>query len=308
MRKFQIIGAPIDLGSELLGVDIGPNAIRHAGLIPALKSSGFSILDSGNIIINPSLSKPKNRKLKYVNEILSANLKLANTISQSLQKGYNPITLGGDHTVALGSMAALKNYYHKIALIWIDAHPDTNTDKTTLTGNIHGMPLAALLGEGHLRLTHFFDKRPKIDPEHLVIIGAKDIDEGEMKVIKKLKLSMFTIDDIEEQGIHQIVKKSFNQILEGVKHLHISIDLDAVDVKDAPGVGMQNYGGLTYREISYLARKIGELNISKSIDLVELNPTRDLENKTAKLAVELILSFLGKRYTNYELYLERNKF
>ena len=308
MRKIQIIGAPIDLGSESLGVDIGPNAIRHAGLIPALSSFGYEVLDSGNINVNPPLTKPKNKKLKYLEDILSANKKLALTIYKGLKKGYNPLTLGGDHTVALGSVSAIKKYYQEIALIWIDAHPDTNTDKTTLTGNIHGMPLAALLGEGHQKLTHLLNIHPKIDPQKVVVIGAKDMDEDEIEIINKYQLLMFTIDDIEELGIHQVTKKALTKILKGVSHLHISMDLDAIDIKDAPGVGMQNYGGLTYREISYLARKIGEINISKSIDLVELNPTRDLENKTAKLAVELILSFLGKRYTNYELYLERNKF
>lgn len=308
MRKIQIIGAPIDLGSESLGVDIGPNAIRHAGLISALKAFGYDVLDSGNINTNPPLTKPRNQKLKYLKEILSANEKLANIIYQGLKKDYLPITLGGDHTVALGSVSAIKKYYKEIALIWIDAHPDTNTEKTTLTGNIHGMPLAVLLGEGNCKLTHFLNIYPKLNPANVVIIGAKDIDEGEMEIIRKYKLLMFTVDDIEEQGIHQVVQKTLKKILKKVKHLHISIDLDAIDIKDAPGVGMQNYGGLTYREISYLARKIGEINISKSIDVVELNPTRDLENKTAKLAVELILSFLGKRYTNYELYLERNRF
>lgn len=308
MNKIQIIGAPIDLGSELLGVDIGPNAIRHAGLIPALKAFGYNVLDNGNININPPLRKTKNQKLKFLREILNTNSKLANLVYQGLKKDYLPITLGGDHTIALGSVSAIKKYYQDIALIWIDAHPDTNTDKTTLTGNIHGMPLAALLGEGHQKLTNFLNIYPKLNPKNVAIIGAKDIDDGEMKVIRRYKLLMFTIDDIEEQGIHQIVQKTLKKILKKVKHLHISMDLDAIDIKDAPGVGMQNYGGLTYREISYLARKIGAINISKSIDVVELNPTRDLENKTAKLAVELILSFLGKRYTNYELYLERNRF
>lgn len=306
MNKLQIIDAPLDFGPENLGVDLGPGAIRHTHLVTILKKLKFTILDKGSIKVD----KPKqvgNPKLKYLAENLTFNKKLSSAILEDLKKKYYPIVLGGDHSITLGSVSAIARVKKNVGLIWIDAHPDCNTDKTTLTGNIHGMPLAALLGEGNKKLVNFFTPKQKIKTENTVIIGVKDIDEAELRIMRKLKVKTYTVDDVEEKGIVTVTNETINTLMPNVSHLHISIDLDAIDSEFAPGVGMPNYGGLTYREISYLTRKIGELKLTKSIDIVELNPTKDIENKTANLAVELIVNLLGKKYTLYETYLERNK-
>lgn len=306
MNKIQIIGAPLDFGSHALGVDLGPSAIRHAHLVKILKNLGFRIVDTGNISISTKEKRNENRNLKYLNSILEFNKELGEKIIKGFKDNFFPVTLGGDHSISIGSISAVSKIKKNIGLIWIDAHPDSNTDKTTLTGNIHGMPLSSLLGKGYPKLVNFLFTGPKVKAENTVIIGAKDIDQAERKILKKLKVLMYTIDDIEEKGISEIVKTALKRISKNISHLHVSLDLDVIDIKDAPGVGMPNYGGLNYREISYITRKIGETSFSKSIDIVELNPTRDIENKTAKLAVELIVNLLGKRYSPYEAYLEEN--
>jgi arginase len=290
----------MDLGADRRGVDMGPSALRIAGLKESLERLGYKIIDSGDIIIQiMERQKITNEKLKYFEEILKTSKILAGKIEKALGKGHFPLCIGGDHSMALGTIAGIasfcKNHRLKLGVIWIDAHSDMNTDATSPSGNIHGMPLAAFLGLGHDKLVNFYNISPKLKPENCALIGVRSVDNPEKDNIRKLDLPVYTMTDIDKMGIHRIIVKILKQFRERVDHIHVSLDLDSVDPTVAPGVGTPVPGGLSYREAHLLMESIAECGCMSSLEITEVNPILDDKNKSAIFAVDLIASSMGQR-------------
>lgn len=299
-KVVNIIGFPMDLGADRRGVDMGPSALRIAGLKENLENLGYKTIDSGDIFIQiMEKQKISNPKLKYLNEILKTSTTLAGKVERVLEKGDFPLCLGGDHSMALGSIAGIAAYCKrkklKLGVIWIDAHSDMNTDETSPSGNIHGMPLAALLGIGHQKLVNFYGFAPKLKPENCALIGIRSVDELERVTIKKLNLPVYTMTDIDKLGIHRIIVKILRQFREKVDYIHVSFDLDSVDPTIAPGVGTPVPGGLSYREAHLLMESIAECGCMSSLEVTEVNPILDDKNKSALFATDLIASSMGQR-------------
>ena len=299
-ENVSIIGFPMDLGADRRGVDMGPSALRIAGLQSKLENLGYKVEDTGDIKIEiMERQKIKNPKLKYLDEIIKTSKKLAEKVERVLDNGYFPLCIGGDHSMALGTITGISSYCRKkklkLGVIWIDAHSDMNTDKTSPSGNIHGMPLAALLGLGCEELVNFFDFSPKILPQNCALIGIRSVDEAEKINIKKLKLPIFTMNDIDKLGIHRIIAKVLKQFREKVDHIHISFDVDSVDPNVAPGVGTPVPGGLSYREAHLLMEVIAECGCMSSLEIAEVNPILDHKNQSAVFTAELVASSMGQR-------------
>jgi arginase len=299
-KTVNIIGFPMDLGADRRGVDMGPSALRIAGLSEQLQSLGYKTIDDGDISIQiRERQRIKNPKLKYLDEILKTSIVLAKKVEKALSQGRFPLCIGGDHSMGIGSIAGISSYCRKnkleLGVIWIDAHADMNTDKTTPSGNIHGMPLAASLGLGHKKLVNFYGFSPKLKPENCVLIGVRSIDEFEKRNIKNLDLSVYTMSDVDKLGIHRIIARVLKQFQEKVDHIHVSFDLDSVDPILAPGVGTPIPGGLSFREAHLLMESIAECGCMSSLEVTEVNPILDEKNKSAKFAAELIASSMGQR-------------
>lgn len=295
-----IIGFPMDLGADRRGVDMGPSALRIAGLQGKLESLGYKVEDTGDIKIEiMEKQKIKNPKLKYLDEIIKTSKKLAERVEKVLDNDNFPLCIGGDHSIALGTISGIatfcKNEKLKLGVIWIDAHSDVNTDETSPSGNIHGMPLAALMGLGYADLVSFQGFSPKLQPENCVIIGVRSVDEAEKMNIKKLKVPIYTMNDVDKLGIHRIITKVLKQFREKVDHIHISFDLDSVDPSVAPGVGTPVAGGLSYREAHLLMEIIAECGCMSSLEVAEINPILDQRNQSAVFTAELIASSMGQR-------------
>ena len=299
-ENVSIIGFPMDLGADRRGVDMGPSALRIAGLQSKLENLGYKVEDTGDIKIEiMERQKIKNPKLKYLDEIIKTSGKLAEKVEKVLDNGYFPLCLGGDHSMALGTITGISSFCRKkklkLGVIWIDAHSDMNTDETSPTGNIHGMPLAALLGLGCEELVNFFDFSPKILPQNCALIGIRSVDEAEKINIKKLKMPIFTMNDIDKLGIHRIIAKVLKQFREKVDHIHISFDVDSVDPNVAPGVGTPVPGGLSYREAHLLMEVIAECGCMSSLEIAEVNPILDHKNQSTVFTAELVASSMGQR-------------
>jgi arginase len=293
--QIRIIGAPMDLGADRRGVDIGPSAIRYAGLSDHLRHLGYTIHDIGNIIIpQPESQIEGNPQLKYLEPIVQASGELERIVSSALSEGEFPLILGGDHSIALGSISAAMHKYNALGVIWIDAHPDFNTAETTPSGNIHGMILAALTGLGDSHLTAIGGPA-MLNPAHIAIVGARDIDIGERKLLRTHQVHVFTMSDIDRYGISDIMRQAIAIAGQGANPIHLSLDMDALDPREAPGVGTPVRGGLSYRESHMAMEMIADTQQLISMDVVEVNSILDRENATAQLAVELILSALGKK-------------
>ena len=300
MQNVSIIGFPMDLGADRRGVDMGPSALRIAGLQTKLESLGYKVDDNGDIKIEiMERQKIKDPKLKYLDEIIKTSKLLADKVERVLDKGDFPLCIGGDHSMALGTISGIASYCkkrkQKLGVIWIDAHSDMNTDETSPSGNIHGMPLASLLGLGCDELVNLLGFSPKLDPENCALIGIRSIDEAEKVNIKKLGVPIYTMNDIDKLGIHRIIAKVLKQFREKVDHIHISFDVDSVDPSVAPGVGTPVSGGLSYREAHLLMETIAECGCMSSIEVAELNPILDHKNQSAAFAAELIASSMGQR-------------
>jgi arginase len=296
----NIIGFPMDLGADRRGVDMGPSALRIAGLREKLEQLGYRVIDRGDIYIQiMEKQKVTNPKLKYLNEILKTSRVLAGRVERVLERGHFPLCLGGDHSMALGSIAGVSSFCRKhklkLGVIWVDAHTDMNTDKTSPSGNIHGMPLAASLGIGNEKLVNFYGFAPKLKPENCALIGVRSVDTLEKQNIKKLNLPVYTMTDIDKLGIHRIIVKILKQFKEKVDHLHVSFDLDAMDPAIAPGVGTPVAGGLGYREAHLLMESIAECECMSSLEITEVNPILDDKNKSAIFAADLISSSMGQK-------------
>ncbi len=297
--QIDIIGVPIDLGADRRGVDMGASAIRYAHLQQKLEALGHSVEDQGNIEVpiaeTCSISDPK---LKYVDCIVPMARRAAGAVATSLQAGHFPLVLGGDHSLSLGSIRGAAKA-RRLGLIWIDAHADFNTPETTPSGNIHGMPLGALCGLGDTRLTQLWDElTPVVDPKRAAVIGARDLDPGEKINLLQAGVMVMGMEQIDRIGMAGAVERAIERVLRDADGLYLSLDMDAMDPLHAPGVGTAVAGGLTQREGHVACELIGETGKLIGMDLVEVNPILDVQNQTAALGVEFVLSALGKRIWN----------
>jgi len=300
MMKIRILGVPLDLGQERRGVDMGPSAVRAAGLNAALKSLGHQVEDAGNLHVKIPEEQPfGDRKAKYLHEIAEASQEVAHRIYQTLEAGYFPVALGGDHSVAIGTQAGVAKFYRDrgqgIGCLWLDAHADMNTPETSPSGNVHGMPFAATLGHGADSLTQIFGFAPKVQPENCVLIGARDLDGRERRLVKESGVHVFTMRDIDEQGMRAVLEKSLALATADTAGFVVSFDMDVVDPDEAPGVGTPVRGGITYREAHLAMEMIADSKKMLALELVEINPIIDILNRTAILGVGLVSSALGKK-------------
>lgn len=294
--QVDIIGVPIDLGADRRGVDMGPSAIRYAHLQRELARSGHSLSDRGNVEVaiaeTCSIGEPK---LKYIDCIVPMARRTAGAVSTSVQGGNFPLVIGGDHSLALGSVRGAARH-KKLGVLWVDAHADFNTAETTPSGNIHGMPLAALCGLGDPRLVHLWDEDgPALDPHRVAVIGARDLDEGEKQNLRQAGVLVLGMEQIDRAGMFQCMQTALARILPETDGLYLSFDVDSLDPRHAPGVGTPVAGGLTYREAHLACELVAETGKLLGMDLVEVNPILDVQNQTAALAVELAVSALGQR-------------
>ncbi|MGZ3609590.1 MAG: arginase [Ktedonobacteraceae bacterium] len=292
----RVIGVPMDLGADRRGVDIGASAIRYAGLNDQLRRLDYEVHDVGNIVVPQPESQPiGNTRLKYLEPILKVSEELADTVTAALEAKEFPLVLGGDHSIALGSITGVTRVYKDISVVWIDAHADFNTEETTPSGNIHGMILAALAGIGDSYLTGIGGWSPKIDPQKIILVGVRDLDRGEREFLRSHNVHVFTMSDIDQRGISNVMQEALSLAGKARDGIHLSLDMDALDPVHAPGVGTPVRGGLTYREAHMIMELIAESGHLIGMDVVEVNPILDRENATALLAVELVMSALGKR-------------
>ncbi|WP_077620261.1 arginase [Bacillus sinesaloumensis] len=298
MRKdISLIGVPMDLGQMRRGVDMGPSAIRYAGVVERLERLHYDIDDLGDIeITRPTREETANdENLKNLEKVSEASEKLAATVDKVIQNGRFPLVLGGDHSIAIGSLAGIAKNYKNLGVIWYDAHGDLNTPDTSPSGNIHGMPLAASLGLGHKRLTHIAGYSPKIKPEHIVLIGARALDDGEKELIKELGVKVYTMHEIDRLGMTKVMEETISYLKKKTDGVHLSLDLDGLDPHDAPGVGTPVLGGISYRESHLAMEMLEEAKLITSAEFVEVNPILDDKNKTASVAVALMGSLFGEK-------------
>jgi arginase len=300
MLKIRILGVPLDLGQGRRGVDMGPSAVRAAGLNSALKSLGHQVEDLGNIPVKiPEMQPFGDRRAKYLNEIAETCQDVAHRNYQALEAGYFPISLGGDHSVAVGTIAGAAKFHHDrgqdIGCLWIDAHADMNTPDSSPSGNVHGMPFAASLGVGADALTKIFGYAPKLKPQNCVLVGARDLDSRERRQVKDSGIHVFTMRAIDEQGMRTVMEKALALATADTAGFLTSFDMDVVDPDEAPGVGTPVRGGITFREAHLAMEMISDSKKMVALDLVEINPIIDILNKTAILGVGLVSSALGKK-------------
>lgn len=293
----SIIGVPLDLGQSRRGVDMGPSAIRYAGLVEKLESIGHEVKDMGNLTVETvECSEIPTLNLKNLTEVLNANIVLAQSVDEVVQQNNFPLVLGGDHSIAIGTLAGLSHKYNNLGVIWYDAHADMNTSETSPSGNIHGMPLAVSIGVGHERLVNLFKEGPKVNPENVVIIGARAVDPGERVLIKDKRIKVFTMHEIDKNGMTAVMKEAIDYLrARNVDGVHLSLDLDALDPLYTPGVGTPVQGGISYRESHLAMEMLEESNLLTSAELVEVNPILDEKNKTADVAVALAGSLFGEK-------------
>ncbi len=296
----HVLGVPMDLGSGRRGVDMGPSAIRIAGLADKLKELGNKIVDEGDIDIkNMEEIRVGDTRARYLKEIARASRILARHTEAIMAKGHFPLILGGDHSIAVGSISGIAAFARKkrkkVGVLWVDAHGDMNTPSTSPSGNVHGMPLAVLLGYGPNELKSVGGNARKIDPNNVVLVGVRSLDEGERRFIEQTGVYVYTMHEIDRQGVHRVMKKALSKVTEGTDYLHVSLDLDAVDPTVAPGVGTPVKGGLDYREAHLIMELLFESKAMTSLEIVEVNPILDEHNTSAEFAVELVQSAFGKR-------------
>jgi arginase len=298
MPLVDIIGVPVDFGANERGVDLGPGAIRYSGLGNALDDMGLCYRDLGdiNVPLPGKDSASSSARMKYVNEINIVNTSLSKKVCSSLKTGNMPLVLGGDHSIAIGTIIGVQSALKNIGVIWMDAHGDFNNETTTLSGNVHGMSLAASTGYGSCQITGFKpDNISFVNPEKVVIIGARSIDREEAVLIRKAGVHIFTIEDIDMYGIRKIMEKAISIVEKDTEGFHLSFDIDVITPTEAPGVGTPVKGGLTYREAHTAVEMLSGCSKLRSLEFVELNPIRDNANITGELAVSLICSVLGKK-------------
>jgi len=300
-NKIRVIGVPLDLGQSRRGVDMGPSAVRVAGLEARLEALGHVVEDAGNIAVAIAEQKKEgDPHAKYLKEITETCTKHAELVLKTLEAGKTPIVLGGDHSVAAGTVAGVAEFYrragNRVGLLWIDAHSDINTPDSSPSGNVHGMPLAAIMGLGLPELaTIYTGHSPMVEPENCVLVGIRDIDAIEKANIRRAGVEVFTMRDIDERGMRTVMEEALRMAGRGTAGYHVSLDMDWIDPEDAPGVGTPVRGGATYREAHLAMEIIADHGRMTSFEIVEVNPVIDEHNQTAELAVELALSAFGKK-------------
>jgi arginase len=299
-QKVRIIGVPMDLGQSRRGVDMGPSALRGAGLQPSIKKLGIQVEDIGNLSVKQPEEMPVGEKrAKYLQEIAETCADVAAVAEKSLDEGFLPLVLGGDHSIAAGVAAGVANHFRKekkqIGYLWLDAHGDMNTPESSPSGNIHGMPLAVIMGYGAPELVDLLGFHPKAEPGNIVIVGARDLDAQERKIVKKSGVHVFTMRDIDERGMREVMSDALKYAMDDTAGIAVSLDMDFVDPADAPGVGTPVRGGVTYREAHLAMEMIADTESMVSLEVVEINPILDEHNRTALLGVELVLSGLGQK-------------
>ena len=297
-QRIEIIGAPSTFGQKKLGVNLGPDAIRYAGLLSRLKKMGLDVIDKGNIEV-PTLDVEKfnsdQEGLRNYDEIVTVSENLSKATSEIVKKGNFPLTLGGDHSIAVGSISGISQHYENLGVIWYDAHGELNVPEESPSGNVHGMPLRILAGDGPDELVNINDFTPKVKPENIVLIGMRDLDEGERKYIKDKNIKTFTMADIDRFGIQEVIERSLEYLKSrNIDGLHFSLDVDALDPAETPGTGTRVMGGLSYRESHFALELLNESKLVTSMDIVEVNPLIDNSNHTAEQAVALLGTFFGE--------------
>jgi arginase len=294
-KTISVIGVPMDLGQGRRGVDMGPYAIRYANFKERIERLGYIVKDRGNINVPTAEGHSiENQKLKYLPEVAQVSEDLAAKVSDVVSEGHFPIILGGDHSISIGSIAGVTKHIKNLGVIWFDAHGDMNTEDTTPSGNIHGMPLACSLGLGNETLTHIGGFAPKLRAENVVIVGARSIDPEERELIKAQNITCFTMHEIDKMGMKKVMEEAIRIASNGTDGIHLSLDLDSIDPDMAPGVGTPVLGGVTYREGHLAMEMLYQSGKVVSCDVVEVNPILDEQNKTARTAVDLVCSLLGE--------------
>lgn len=298
-RTVAFLGVPMDLGGGRRGVDMGPNAVRIAGIEDGVRSLGLAFEDRGNVPVpEPSSRTPRNPKARFLEEIAGACAELRTRVEKSLADGLFPVVIGGDHSIACGTVAGISSHYHrqkkKIGLIWFDAHGDMNTPESTESGNVHGMPLAACIGRGAPELVKLGERIPMVDVEKAVLIGVRTIDPRERQEIKASGIHVFTVKDLDMHGVHKVMKMAIEIASAGTAGFHLSFDVDGMDPSVAPGVGTPVFGGTTLRESHLIMEHAAESGKLLGLEITEINPILDNHNATARVAVDLVLSALGK--------------
>jgi arginase len=299
-KRICIIGAPLDMGSDRRGVDMGPSALRVANLNKKLTALGFDVEDMGNVPVEQQESAAQGQKdAKYLAQIADTCERLGLVVEKAMDEGRTPLVLGGDHSIAVGTVSGIARHLRKTqrstGMIWIDAHTDMNTPQTSPSGNVHGMPLACLIGRGPDQLVNMFGFTPKIDAKNVVLLAIRDVDQMERKLVRDSGATCFTMRDIDERGMRPVMSEALQIANNGTNGFHLSLDLDAVDPHYAPGVGTPVSGGMTYREAHLAMEMAADDGRMLGMEVVEVNPVIDEVNRTANLAVELILSAMGKK-------------
>jgi arginase len=298
--KICILGAPMDFGAGRRGVDMGPSALRKAGLNSTLTKLGYSTQDLGNVFVEQQESMEQGEaSAKFLASIAQSCAGLAATVEGVIDGKSFPLVLGGDHSIAAGTVAGVSSAYRrhgeKIGLLWVDAHTDMNTPETTPSGNVHGMPMACCIGSGPKELTHILGYAPKVDAKNVVLIGIRDVDEEERELVRRSGVTVFTMRQIDEQGLRNVMERALSILNDGTAGFHLSLDMDAIDPVEAPGVGTPVQGGMTYREAHLAMEMICDCDRLLSMELVEVNPVLDTANRTAELGVQLVASAMGKK-------------
>jgi arginase len=298
-RAVTLIGVPLDLGAGRRGVDMGPSAFRVADVNEGLRRLGYDVRDTGDLPVKIQETQgPGDHRLKYLNEILEVCAELRDRVDAAVGDSL-PVVLGGDHSVAMGTIAGLARHFHrqkqKIGLVWFDAHADSNTAETSPTGNIHGMPLAVALGLGAPSLVNLAGHSPMVDGARAALIGIRDVDIPERANVKASGIGAFTMRDIDERGMRAVMEEAIKRASAGTAGIHVSFDMDGMDPDFAPGVGTPVSGGISYREAHLAMEMLSDTGRVISAEFVETNPVLDHRNETARLGVELLCSLLGKK-------------
>ncbi|HEB54400.1 MAG TPA: arginase [bacterium] len=300
MPTLRLVGVPMDLGAGRRGVDMGPSAIRIAGVGSALRELGYTVADDGDVgVPAPEARAPGDAKARYLEPIYHVCNRLRLRVRRALDQGDTPVVLGGDHSIAIGTVSGVSEHFHakgeRIGLIWVDAHGDMNTPESSPTGNIHGMPLATLLGIGHPRLVEMGGFQPKVRKENVCLIGIRDIDDTERRIIRESGIRAYTMRDVDERGMRAIMAEAIDYASDGTAGFHVSFDLDGMDPRDVPGTGTPVKGGISWREANLLMEMVSDTGRLTSLEVTELNPILDVKNQSGEVAVDVICSAFGKR-------------
>jgi arginase len=295
--KISLIGVPLDFGQSRRGVDMGPSAIRYAGVVGRIESIGHQVTDEGDVQVSVvERKKHSDSNLKNLDEVIQATMELAQKVAEVVEAGRFPLVLGGDHSIAIGTLAGLSDKYKNLGVIWYDAHADFNTAETSPSGNIHGMPLAVSVGLGHESLVNLHSEGRKVKPENIVIIGARSVDPEERQLIKEQGVKVFTMHEIDRYGMTAVMEEALSYLRSReVDGVHLSLDLDGLDPLYTPGVGTPVPGGISYRESHLAMEMLEDSGMITSAEFVEVNPILDEKNKTADVAVGLMGSLFGEK-------------